>query len=275
MRSLSGRTALLAAAALGLSGLSLISDNQAGAMGGDNPAAAMLRQSYPTSDAQPVQTAPPPAVQRHQIRLEEFDGRRAAPERRKVVRTSGGSGGYAVCVRLCDGSFFPSNTASGGDAACQSQCPDAPTALYMPRPGSDRIEDAVSTSGALYSALPVAGRFRTTTDETCTCHRGRADYLAMVLQDRTLRKGDAVMTPAGVVVYEGDGSGAPRKGDFVAVAKERNLAANVRGYLAKMQSAPTDYGHDFGYPVAASASASAQAVTRGKVWVDGPATSTP
>ena len=79
--------------------------------------------------------------------------------------------GLAVCVRLCDGYFFPSATSSGGDEACAAQCPDAPTVRYTEPAGSDRIEDAVSTRGALYSALPVANRYQTKLDDVCRCHR--------------------------------------------------------------------------------------------------------
>ncbi len=42
--------------------------------------------------------------------------------------------GLAVCVRLCDGFFFPKRRKSwGGDEACAAQCPDTPTTRYTPR----------------------------------------------------------------------------------------------------------------------------------------------
>ena len=47
---------------------------------------------------------------------------------------------------------------SGGDEACASQCPDAPTAFYSMPAGSEKIDDAVSLTGAPYSALPVRNR---------------------------------------------------------------------------------------------------------------------
>jgi len=112
--------------------------------------------------------------------------------------------GRAVCVRLCDGFFFPSATSSGGDEACAAQCPDAPTARYTEPAGSDRIEDAVSTRGALYAALPVANRYQTTLDNMCACRHARAGgYSESLLNDPTLRKGDVVMTPKGFVGFQG------------------------------------------------------------------------
>ena len=110
-------------------------------------------------------------------------------------------------------------------------------------------------------------------DETCSCHRSKANYVALALHDRTFRKGDAVMTPTGVVVYEGDNSGSPRVEDFIAVARERSLAIAVREYLSNLQSAPTVFGQAFGYPVAASTSVRSPAVEKAKVWVDSPALS--
>jgi Protein of unknown function (DUF2865) len=112
----------------------------------------------------------------------------------------------AVCVRLCDGAFFPLSgsanstanhqTANYQDAVCGSLCPDAPTAIYQLPAGSDKIEDAVSSTGSRYTSLPVALRYRTTLDRTCTCHASPARQLAMT-RDPTLRKGDFVMTRDG------------------------------------------------------------------------------
>ena len=129
-------------------------------------------------------------------------------ERRKPKRPSVAAFGYGkpVCVRLCDGSFFPTASVSGGDAACAAQCPDAPTALYTM--STDRIEDAVSSTGKPYSALPVAKRFQTSFESACTCRRDTvASRANELLHDPTLRKGDVVMTADGFRVYQGEGYG--------------------------------------------------------------------
>jgi hypothetical protein len=145
-----------------------------------------------------------------------------------------------VCVRLCDGFFFPSATSAGGDETCAAQCPDAPTARYTEPPGSDRIEDAVSTHGALYSALPAANRYRTTLDDACRCHRSfTRDYSASLLNDRTLRKGDVVMTAKGFVVFQGAKTRSIASSDFVALSQARSLPEGLRSTLTDMERAGT------------------------------------
>lgn len=128
-----------------------------------------------------------------------------------------------VCVRLCDGFFFPAsvpagaNNAASEEAACTGLCPDAPIALYYRPRGSDKIEDAISLTGQPYSALPIALRFRSTQDNTCTCHRSLASALSP-LHDSTLRKGDALMTPKGFMVFSGVEQGTHTPRDFAALA---------------------------------------------------------
>jgi hypothetical protein len=149
-----------------------------------------------------------------------------------------GTGGLAVCVRLCDGFFFPSATSSGGDEACAAQCPDAPTARYTEPAGSDKIEDAVSTLGARYSALPVAKRYQTTFDASCRCHRSLVrSYSASALTDPTLRKGDLVMTSNGFLVFQGAKTGSVAPSDFVALSQARSLSKDLRAALVAMESA--------------------------------------
>ena len=129
-------------------------------------------------------------------------------------------------------------TSSGGDEACASQCPDAPTAFYREPAGSDQIEDAVSLSGAPYSALPVADRSQTSFDETCTCHRSfNRSYLADLLHDRTLRNGDLVMTTKGFTVFKSDKSGSISAANFVALSQSTNVPSSARPELTAMERA--------------------------------------
>ena len=146
--------------------------------------------------------------------------------------------GRAVCVRLCDGFFFPSTTSEGDGDACAAQCPDAATARYTEPVGSDRIEDAVSTSGTLYTALPVANRYQTTLDNTCRCHRSPTrGYSAAVLNDATLRKGDMVVTPKGFLVFQGAKTRSITPSDFVALSQARSLPKELRAALVAMERA--------------------------------------
>ncbi|THD44368.1 MAG: DUF2865 domain-containing protein [Bradyrhizobium sp.] len=145
-------------------------------------------------------------------------------------------GGQAVCVRLCDGFFFPSATRSGGDEACSAQCPDTPTVRYTEPAGSDKIEDAVSLKGAPYTALPTSSRYRTTLDATCTCHRSMARaYSYSVLNDPTLRKGDVVVTPKGFMVFQGAKGKSIAMSDFVALSQARSLPQEQRAAIAALE----------------------------------------
>jgi hypothetical protein len=128
-----------------------------------------------------------------------------------------------VCVRLCDGFFFPASVPAGAsnaateEAACAGLCPDAPTALFYQPSGSDKIEDAISATGHPYSALPIALRYRSAHDDTCTCHRSLVSALSP-LHDSTLRKGDALMTPKGFMVFRGVEQATHTPRDFAALA---------------------------------------------------------
>lgn len=154
-------------------------------------------------------------------------GDTAAPKKhhKKVAASTSLAANFSttrpVCVRLCDGAFFPVSNASNttdAQSACASQCPDAPTALYYQPAGSDKIEDAVSSVGERYGILPVALRYRATHDNTCTCHREIAGDINP-FRDHTLRRGDAVMTAKGFLVFQGDGRSDHTPRDFTALAK--------------------------------------------------------
>jgi hypothetical protein len=155
--------------------------------------------------------------------------RRSPRKRASAVRY-----GQAVCVRLCDGFFFPTNSSVGGESTCAAQCPDAPTELYTMT--SDKIDDAVSSTGALYSKLPVANRYQTSFESTCTCHRETtASRTEELLRDTTLRRGDVVMTAQGFRVYVGDAYGPSGPGDFVDLSQARGLPTAERAELVAME----------------------------------------
>jgi hypothetical protein len=97
-----------------------------------------------------------------------------------IYRSIDPNGRYrSVCVRLCDGFFYPIHYSTygsqlGQDAQqCQSSCA-APAELYVYRnPGQD-IEQAVSLTGSAYMDLPVALRFRKEYVRGCSCKQ--AEY---------------------------------------------------------------------------------------------------
>ena len=179
----------------------------------------------------------------------------ASPERKhkKMDASASLASRRSVCVRLCDGFFFPVAPLSGRtdlashEAACEDNCPDAPTALYIEPSGSDKIEDAVSTSGAPYTALPVALRSRTTLDNTCACHRAASRrYNYALLRDFTLRKGDAVMTPKGFMVFQGRKRLPFARKDFIALTQAPMPSDNRAALVAMERASATNGATDNG-----------------------------
>lgn len=87
-------------------------------------------------------------------------------------RPRGGS--QALCVRSCDGGFFPLNyTAKNSNlddlnALCKALCPNAEAKLYTRAPWRD-LNEAVSIEGEPYSDHPNALKFQKTYDASCGC----------------------------------------------------------------------------------------------------------
>ena len=114
------------------------------------------------------------------------------------------AGSKAVCVRACDGAFFPvSYSASGGrldglEDMCHALCPNADVSLYT-YPASGEIEQAVSISGARYVDSPNALLYRKTFDSSCSCRR-RGQSWADALANAEVKLGrefktDIIVTP--------------------------------------------------------------------------------
>jgi hypothetical protein len=103
--------------------------------------------------------APPPP----EDRLDEDDTRNGA---------HGGS--QAVCVRTCDGGFFPlsfsARSASDEELAelCKALCPNAEVRLYTRNPNRD-ISTALGIDGTGYSDLPNALKYTKTVEPGCGC----------------------------------------------------------------------------------------------------------
>lgn len=106
-----------------------------------------------------------------------------------------------VCVRLCDGFFFPVSysTSPAGfaqdEAMCQKTCPGTAAALFTyPNPGGD-IKDAISTSGQPYPEIENAFRYQREFVKDCSCKPAGMDWAQALegAEDRTLRQGDIVV----------------------------------------------------------------------------------
>ncbi len=87
-----------------------------------------------------------------------------------------GGGQYrTLCVRTCDGFYFPISfstrpSAFGvDDSMCQNMCPGADARLFVHRnPGQD-IKDMTGLDGVPYTALPTAFKYRTEFVKNCSC----------------------------------------------------------------------------------------------------------
>jgi hypothetical protein len=113
--------------------------------------------------AAPQRTAEPRRMKRVALR---FDLRSERPKRGAF------GGSYVVCVRTCDGSFFPVSyfgvNPSDVQEICQSLCPNATVALYS-LPFGGTIDEAVSINGEPYANLSNAHKFEQTFDASCSC----------------------------------------------------------------------------------------------------------
>jgi hypothetical protein len=92
-----------------------------------------------------------------------------APTPVEPYREGRGAAG-AVCVRLCDGYFFPlSGAVSRGeaDAMCQAQCPATPARAFFRR--GDGMAGATTIDGKSYSAMPTAFAYTKALDYACSC----------------------------------------------------------------------------------------------------------
>jgi hypothetical protein len=147
-----------------------------------------------------------------------------------------------VCVRQCDGYFFPlpasaaPTTDADAEAVCRALCPSASVALYFLPGRSDRIEDAANARGEPYSALPAAFRYRSAGAPACGCRRAGEPGLAY-WRDPTLKSGDAVMTADGIVVFRGAGGGAPYGAEAFTPVDSASLGATRRAELSALAAA--------------------------------------
>lgn len=113
-------------------------------------------------------------------------------------------GSYAVCVRTCDGGYFPvsysASRASMSDLQeqCSALCPNTEAKIFT-RPLGGDMKSAVSAGGEAYVDLANAFKFEKTYDAACTCKpkdQSWAQALAGAEQLIEGRKGDIAVTPA-------------------------------------------------------------------------------
>jgi hypothetical protein len=120
---------------------------------------------------------PEPETSR-QVRTLSEDGLRGAVRAPDVPQTA-----YrTLCVRTCDGYFFPISYSSAesdfdrDQQNCQAMCPGAEVQLFSHRIPEEESEDMVSRVGVPYRELPTAFKYRDpgyTRPATCGCSATR------------------------------------------------------------------------------------------------------
>lgn len=85
-----------------------------------------------------------------------------------------GSTFRTICVRMCDGYYFPISFAATQDRfehdaqACQSQCGSPAKLYYYPNPGGE-VQQSIALDGTAYASLHNAFRYRKELVASCTC----------------------------------------------------------------------------------------------------------
>lgn len=139
------------------------------------PIAGQIRALQASYQSLTTQAADPSAAdeRRHQLRAAINRACDAAePESLSSAKLQGN--GRLVCVRSCDGGYFPLDSQPKGResvaALCSALCPNTEVLVFhAPREGG--IEEAVSQTGEPYMKLTNALRYRKAYDPSCSCKR--------------------------------------------------------------------------------------------------------
>lgn len=111
-------------------------------------------------------------------------------------------GGQAVCVRTCDGGFFPMGMSARHspeslNEMCSALCPGAESTVYTRSPNAD-IKSAVGLDGKPYSELPNALKFQKQYSSACTCKPADKSWAEALVNAEEIsgnqRKGDILVT---------------------------------------------------------------------------------
>jgi hypothetical protein len=115
----------------------------------------------------------------------------------------GGGGGYrTLCVRTCDGYYFPISFSTStsrfaeDEQTCQKLCPAAEAVLYTHRNPGEEVAQAVASNGRLYKDLANAFRYRREFVASCSCRQPGQTWAEALGQTRdpTIERGDIVVT---------------------------------------------------------------------------------
>lgn len=137
-----------------------------------------------------------------------------------------------VCVRTCDGYFFPISYATvparfaSDDALCRRLCPAADAQLFTYRNPGEEIQQAVSVAGKPYMSLPTALLYRKQLVPSCSCRapgQSWSQALSGLEDQSTLQKGDIIVTEE-----QAKEMSAPRPMDPTPQARNRAASATPK-----------------------------------------------
>jgi hypothetical protein len=172
--------------------------------------------------------------------------------------------GFAYCVRLCDGRYFPIQRHSRATLAqtCGSFCPASATQIY----NGNGIDHAVAPDGKRYSELATAFTYRKKIVPGCTCNGRDAFGLVnpAVTDDPTLRPGDIVATNAGLMAY----SGGPNGSTFTPISTYAGLSADLRRQLTETKVEQPAEGPELLPPLRQAEAPPARRTTNKRAQVD-------
>lgn len=129
------------------------------------------------------------------------------PEPGQEARLTGGQtargGPQVICVKTCDGSYFPManlpDGREGADEMCQALCPGTEALAYSMPNGDDALKYAATLKGSrAYTATPTAFKFRTSFTPNCSCKKEGQSWAQSLAKAESMlvrHKGDIFVTP--------------------------------------------------------------------------------
>jgi hypothetical protein len=168
------------------------------------------------------------------------------PRTDKNTGSSGltGIGKQTICVRTCDGFYFPlgrvgeAASADAQEGLCRAACPDAEVRLFTLAEGAKDIEKAVSRDLKSYASLRTAFLFQRRHDRACTCNRAGVSPKLSIYRDITLRAGDTVVMNNRARVFRGSRQWPYRDSDFADFASANaKLNASTRADIDRVVGA--------------------------------------
>ena len=123
-------------------------------------------------------------------------------DRAGIAQTARG-GGRVICVKTCDGSFFPMTNLpdgrGGADEMCQALCPGTEAVAYSMPSGDEALRSAATIKGnRSYVSMPNAFKFRTAFAPNCSCKKDGQTWAQSLVKAESMlvrHTGDIFVTP--------------------------------------------------------------------------------